>query len=213
MAEPSKGGSLQKWLSYFIFPMFMFACLSGLGFVVFTTLGIENGDNLQKLQDGHKSDLPPKLVTFSEHPQYKNLSREYDYLWDELLTPNGGFIMKKDEKNIAHQYGLSMFHQLHCLAMIRAAMQDALNLPESTSKTQSRHKHHAHKNGSVFDTSDHWLHCFDYLRQTILCEADSTIEPPKHNSKGQEVVNGMGERQCRDWTILRDASIKSDEEL
>lgn len=103
-------------------------------------------------------------MTFSENPQYKNLSREFDHLWDELLTPNGGFIMKKDEKNIVHQYGLSMFHQLHCLAMIRTALQEALSLNDM-SKIHSRHEHSAQQ---LTDGSPHWLHCFDYLRQVYF---------------------------------------------
>ncbi|KAL7915467.1 hypothetical protein GGI35DRAFT_489104 [Trichoderma velutinum] len=212
MAEPPKGYGLKTSLSHLAFSLFVFAFLSGLCAVSFMALGIEHDDTLRKLLDTHTSNSSPKstMVTIAEHPQYKNLSRDFDHLWDELLTPNGGFIMKKDENNDVHQYGISMFHQLHCLAMIRTALQEALSLKDNMSKMQSRHEHSAQQ---LTDGSPHWLHCFDYLRQTILCEADSTIEPPMLNEKGQERVNGMGERQCRDWTLLWDASIKSDEEL
>ncbi|KAA8565466.1 hypothetical protein EYC84_009326 [Monilinia fructicola] len=55
----------------------------------------------------------------------------------------------------------------------------------------------------------HWLHCFDYLRQTILCNADGTLEPPKLDSRGKENVDGMGERQCRDPEELWRLSLES----
>ncbi|RAL62701.1 hypothetical protein DID88_004544 [Monilinia fructigena] len=55
----------------------------------------------------------------------------------------------------------------------------------------------------------HWLHCFDYLRQTILCNADGTLEPPRVDSRGKENVDGMGERQCRDPEELWRLSLES----
>ncbi|KAK3176694.1 hypothetical protein OEA41_008019 [Lepraria neglecta] len=48
----------------------------------------------------------------------------------------------------------------------------------------------------------HVAHCFDYLRQGILCSADSSIEP------AVDTVNGfLGAgfpRQCRDFEELKD---------
>ena len=47
----------------------------------------------------------------------------------------------------------------------------------------------------------HIVHCFDYLRQSLLCSADSSIEP------GVDTVNGfLGsgfQRQCRNFGELR----------
>ncbi|UKZ72510.1 hypothetical protein TrVFT333_000140 [Trichoderma virens FT-333] len=121
-------------------------------------LGIENGGIHQTLPGFHTSESSSKskTMTFSENPQYKNLSREFDHLWDELLTPNGGFIMKKDEEDAVHQYGLSMFHQLHCLAMIRTALQEALSLKDSLSKmpAHSRHEHSAQQLTDDFGDDD-----------------------------------------------------------
>lgn len=55
-------------------------------------------------------------VDFVPHPQYANLSSQYDKLWDELLPANGGFLA--DSKQ-----GISMFHQLHCLQLLRIGLQ------------------------------------------------------------------------------------------
>lgn len=46
--------------------------------------------------------------------------------------------------------------------------------------------------------------------KTILCNADGTIEPPKLKPTGEEFVNGMGQRECKDWTLLRDLSLRED---
>ncbi|PCH33000.1 hypothetical protein WOLCODRAFT_61848 [Wolfiporia cocos MD-104 SS10] len=48
------------------------------------------------------------------------------------------------------QFGISMFHQLHCLEMIRESM---INGPDG-----------------------HAAHCLNFLRQAILCNSDITLE-------------------------------------
>ncbi|KAK0636391.1 hypothetical protein B0T17DRAFT_595893 [Bombardia bombarda] len=125
-----------------------------------------------------------RLTLFTEHHEYKNMSHEHDYLWQELLGPNGGFLKKVDQDKKFHSYGISMFHQLHCLQMIRGAVQGLLeenamtrmNHSEKTEReTMDEHEHeheHDHATGSGGDDphkghldSRHWLHCFDYLRQ------------------------------------------------
>lgn len=122
-----------------------------------------------------RNDL--RVTTLSEHKPYESLSHDYDELWDQLLTPNGGFIIKIDDKNLRHRYGVSMFHQLHCLAMIRAALQ-MLEQPNTLPGNASHHEHQHEAQRSDFDMP-HWLHCFDYLRQvtrsfpaTAFCRID-----------------------------------------
>ena len=47
----------------------------------------------------------------------------------------------------------------------------------------------------------HVAHCFDYLRQGILCSADSSIEPAVDSLNG---FLGAGfPRQCRDFEELK----------
>lgn len=70
---------------------------------------------------------------FSEHPEYENISHVYDGLWDELLPENGGFLRVlgsedgnaegKGEKK-KHKYGITMFHSLHCLGIMRGGVQE-----------------------------------------------------------------------------------------
>jgi hypothetical protein len=103
-------------------------------------------------------------VQFSEHDEFKYLNPEYDHLWEELLTENGGFFVPKDSQDRRlKRYGIGMFHQLHCLQMIRGALQAATASGENHASGK-----HAHGGGDSVD--DHTLHCFDYLRQVSALE-------------------------------------------
>lgn len=157
-----------------------------------------------------------KTVLFSEHPIYENLSHEYDHLWDELLPQNGGFLRVFDEnmesngneyaegkkgevqKGKKHRYGITMFHSLHCLGIMRGGVQELFREmeelkmeveelkmekmeddEEAESKMrrgqQKKRAGGGHGHGHDFGHMEHgdplhWLHCFDYLRQvcTVL---------------------------------------------
>ena len=48
----------------------------------------------------------------------------------------------------------------------------------------------------------HMRHCFDYLRQALLCAADSTLEPFRTDLGG---VTGWGfPRMCRNYDELKE---------
>ncbi|PMD61030.1 uncharacterized protein K444DRAFT_496722, partial [Hyaloscypha bicolor E] len=82
---------------------------------------------------------------------------------------------------------ISMFHQLQCLRTIREVY---LIISQSTSD----------------DTQYHFLlDCWDYLRQGILCAADSTLQPiDKTGSTGLGLWHS-----CKDSSILYDWVEKS----
>lgn len=81
-------------------------------------------------------------------------------------------------------YDVSMWHQIHCLNHIRTML----------------------VNGD--DGSDHTEHCFHYLRQAILCNADTTLEP---GGSGEVLPDGSivapkgpVTHTCRDWRQVYD---------
>ena len=78
---------------------------------------------------------------------------------------------------------IAMFHQMHCLDVIRVGF--------VTNRTGSAH---------------HITHCLRYLRQTILCKADTTLEETHFKYTGNEWragSNGVGMiHRCRDWTAV-----------
>ncbi|KIJ63975.1 hypothetical protein HYDPIDRAFT_91107, partial [Hydnomerulius pinastri MD-312] len=51
----------------------------------------------------------------------------------------------------------------------------------------------------------HIQHCMNYMRQNILCTADTTLEPPDWQSRNFKLDRSGGgwTRKCRDWRFLR----------
>ncbi|KIM96897.1 hypothetical protein OIDMADRAFT_131237 [Oidiodendron maius Zn] len=126
--------------------------------------------------------------------------------WDSLLTPNGGFLMVdlQDHKN--HSIGVSMFHQLHCLSMIRAVI---------VTGEMRRHPVES-RNMKEMQDHEHFMHCFDYIVQAILCSADDALERSINilDAGGEEEdgINGMGQtHQCRNATLLYDYVLQSEQ--
>ncbi|OJJ48982.1 hypothetical protein ASPZODRAFT_139933 [Penicilliopsis zonata CBS 506.65] len=92
---------------------------------------------------------------------------------------SGGFpIPGRDSEG----YSLSLFHQLYCLAL--------------DSDPASSSPMHMHIHGNA-----HLNHCMDYLRQAIICAADTTLEKARaENGTLQQATDGWEViHQCRDW--------------
>ncbi|KAF2237618.1 hypothetical protein EV356DRAFT_574025 [Viridothelium virens] len=107
-------------------------------------------------------------------------------LWDSLI-PNGlGYVRNPD---LTSQLSvISVFHQLHCLYTLRRAYFD------KSSDGQLKNFDFGH------DRDKHTGHCFEYLRQSLICSADSSLEPAG-NAEG---FLGWGfQRQCRDYEQLK----------
>ncbi|KAF8875066.1 hypothetical protein BD779DRAFT_228318 [Infundibulicybe gibba] len=79
---------------------------------------------------------------------------------------------------------LSMIHQMHCLDVIRVGFV---------------------VNGT--DAAKHIQHCLRYLRQMVLCNADTTLEAADEiilNGRLEHEANGVGMvHRCKDWTVVR----------
>lgn len=68
------------------------------------------------------------------------------------------------------------------------SVQQVLHSPERINDHE--HLHHRHSR-----------HCVDYLRQSLMCAADLTLEPIDPELGG---VTGWGvKRTCRDWAKLK----------
>ncbi|KAI0258495.1 hypothetical protein BC834DRAFT_911305 [Gloeopeniophorella convolvens] len=106
-------------------------------------------------------------------------------VWDANLPLGRGYIKLGGHKEL---FGVAMFHQMHCLVRLRAVFAGAK------------------------DESGHIKHCFNYLRQALLCNADITLEP------GKEVVHTLSDgrketsvrggydviHKCHDWRQVWD---------
>ena len=147
--------------------------------------------------------VPTKAIIFEPDAKFSGSSHEADIAWTSLMPPNEGFVLVQDpEKYDLPQgknstsgkgslYDVSAFHQLHCLTKIREHV-SLLNF------ALDGHVDEASREKLLKPQMRHMDHCFDYLRQGIMCAGDTTLEWPKEGSKG--VVDGWGvTHQCRNW--------------
>lgn len=112
------------------------------------------------------------------------------------LHPGLPLYSNKNPPNaVRKKYALSVFHQLHCLKMIREEYITHTGMSES----------HSGHDGQT--NADHYMrhleHCFDYLRQSAMCCADTTVEwaSPNAGPTQKPLIDGwdIPHRQCKDW--------------
>ncbi|KAF2205337.1 hypothetical protein GQ43DRAFT_362708, partial [Delitschia confertaspora ATCC 74209] len=143
-------------------------------------------------------------LTFSLPP-----TLETNAAWDALLPEGAGFISHPQLSPSPSAF--SAFHQLHCLNLLRLGYYHHYNetnpsgsAAQISPKSRSTDDH----DNSTEETAElqhhlrpaHQRHCFDYLRQSILCAADSNLEPVDFGLGG---VTGWGSsRKCRDYSEL-----------
>lgn len=88
---------------------------------------------------------------------------------------------------------VSVFHQLHCLYTIRRAY-----FAETIGSEELEDFDFGH------NRTEHVTHCLEYLRQSLLCVADSTVEPAREKSDRSHALTGRdGPRRCRNFDALR----------
>ena len=110
------------------------------------------------------------------------LSLLADDAWGALFPPKGNGFVNVGPTN--RTFVLSMYHQLHCLDVIRVNFI---------------------LNGT--GAAGHIEHCLQYLKQTVLCSADTTLEITvlKRRKNGQLSKGGVSEgsvHRCRDWKVV-----------
>ncbi|KAI0803210.1 hypothetical protein BC629DRAFT_1492634 [Irpex lacteus] len=99
-----------------------------------------------------------------------------DREWDALLPPRAFSTSNRDGP-----FTIALFHQLHCLNVLRIDFARLVNDTLSPSADQSLRRH-----------------CTNYLRQTALCHADLHLEPITEADNTERTHEYM----CRDWTLI-----------
>ncbi|MCJ1310856.1 hypothetical protein MMC25_004524 [Agyrium rufum] len=108
--------------------------------------------------------------------------------WDSLI-PNGlGYV--RYPASAANLSVVSAFHQLHCLYTLRRAYYSTSE-PGLIEDFDFGH-----------DRNVHVKHCFEYIRQSLICSADSSIEPASPGIDG--FLGWDFGRQCRNYEELKD---------
>ncbi|KZL71883.1 hypothetical protein CT0861_02278 [Colletotrichum tofieldiae] len=123
--------------------------------------------------------------------------------WDQLMPLGRGLVMLDNETALPEMPNLdqslprgatawiAIAHQLHCLYSTKHAFYDLYN---------NRDNHNASRE-KLFGADwnlEHLNHCWDYLRQGLMCNTDLTLE-----WRGKEEGTGWGyQRQCKDWNAI-----------
>ncbi|EFQ36607.1 hypothetical protein CGRA01v4_09676 [Colletotrichum graminicola] len=125
---------------------------------------------------------------FGEEP-----TEQSEAAWTRLVPMGKGWINITTESELPSMPGLdrnvpekkallSVFHQIHCLYMTRSGFFAARDGHLDTVNTT------------------HLSHCWDYLRQSIMCSGDTTLEWKPANDIGS---TGWGYQHiCKDYTSL-----------
>ncbi|KAH7082866.1 hypothetical protein BKA63DRAFT_139150 [Paraphoma chrysanthemicola] len=142
-------------------------------------------------------------TTFTTPPSKANAQ-----LWDALMPAGRGFVTHPRLTNSTPK-ALSGFHQLHCLYGLRIAYFAQRNFLDKQ-KAASIPGYTYEKNAYLDGMSEHELglfhveHCFEYLRQAVMCAADTNLEDTIVNEGGTETAPWGTERVCRDWEGVRE---------
>jgi len=89
----------------------------------------------------------------------------------------------------------NMMGQLHTTTVPQHQSADAADAQDSPQVKKSSHQHPNVR-------PEHVAHCFDYLRQALMCAGDMTIEHAMESPLGQKrtTTDGWGvKHQCSDW--------------
>ncbi|KAL1941012.1 hypothetical protein VTO73DRAFT_7648 [Trametes versicolor] len=183
--------TIRGWV-YFVLSVFIFILGILINLKAHTNASIDQVEWRESDFSYLETDYPPSLFPLSQHPRdaalviedtvhyLPNNSREWASLFP---AESGGFVRLGP---LGRMFGVSMFHQLHCLDKMRRAV---VGPPSSEWE------------------SWHTQHCINYVRQMLLCASSTRLEPVKVTREGDGEgvkVDGLGlEHQCRDWSLLR----------
>ncbi|KAK8074280.1 hypothetical protein PG994_005179 [Apiospora phragmitis] len=139
-------------------------------------------------------------------------SEENQRFWDALVPIGRGFVNVSSPEvyrllrgipteSGVDRYSVAMYHQLHCLGLVRAHFWKLIadmSEPSWTDAVREEAVQHMLRDR-------HPQHCFAYLVQSILCSADLTIEWARHREgvSGDEVDGWGVPHQCKDPEAIR----------
>ncbi|VDC03526.1 unnamed protein product [Peniophora sp. CBMAI 1063] len=135
--------------------------------------------------------LPPSLpvtLVVEETIHYPIVGENAQDEWASTASAGFGYLRLGPNYRA---FALSMFHQLHCLRLMRSALAPGDYRPS---------------------TEGHFKHCLNYFRQVILCDPDLTLEPADVLEQDAKVERVSSVHVCKDWRQVYDAmSVNWDE--
>ena len=137
--------------------------------------------------------LPPIRMNIEPTTHYQLSGTSADTEWD-ALAPNDGILHLGPHRR---PYGISLFHQLRCLDVIRLQLNIMF---ASTGVTEDDdHSEPSSSSSPLRGDNDDKLgrHCLNYMRQMVLCRADLAVDPVLGRELEARVRPDTN--QCVDW--------------
>ena len=112
---------------------------------------------------------PSRTMLFRERPILEDLSPPADDAWEQtLLTRKGGFLWVELNETSNEAWGISMFHALHCLKMLRIVVRSS-EMMKSVVEKSGGASDNGGQDGGNFEHPDmnplHIGHCVAYIAQ------------------------------------------------
>jgi hypothetical protein len=107
--------------------------------------------------------------------------------WNTTLPSGGATIHLGPDQRV---FTVSLFHQMRCLNIIRESLAEVY--ADLSSKPAISHEALTR-------------HCMNYLRQMILCRADTRLEPVRSNI-GRGIAMSEVTHTCLDWSVVYEAA-------
>ncbi|KAK0621568.1 hypothetical protein B0T17DRAFT_617998 [Bombardia bombarda] len=124
--------------------------------------------------------------TFSQRP-----TPESEAAWASIIPIGRGFIHHPQLAPFISN--IAVFHELHCLHAVVIAYWTALESPALNVTEVPDWETSTATRIAPF----HVRHCFDYIRQALMCAADTNLEVVDEET---HLTNGWGQpKQCRDY--------------
>ena len=118
-----------------------------------------------------------------------------DKAWADTIAPKHGFVRLGSQ---GRAFAISLYHQLHCVNAIRfsyTVARDGLVTDPEILKKKVGHDNH----------------CFQFLRQSILCKADNAFVPMQTHRNVSLAAMGFGTTQrCRNWEQVKQFVVEND---
>ncbi|KAF4553427.1 Hypothetical protein D9617_7g031550 [Elsinoe fawcettii] len=194
-------------LKIWIYSLGTLLALTFVGLILVSTKAVGHGADWKPTP---VPDMPMTTVTFRKEEVFaNNTAPGSDEAWSGLMPKGDGFVVVDHPEQYQLQpgkpssegqlYDITLFHQLHCLRHIRVYLYTIVEVAKT-----------AQNNSEVAEIflkhqDPHVHHCFDYIRQGLMCNADLTVEWPKEEPDGGRFsVDGWGiSHQCKSWEAIQ----------
>ncbi|KAI1465030.1 uncharacterized protein F4812DRAFT_128443 [Daldinia caldariorum] len=185
LSGPYRLSARYQWIST--------ACAVVVSLIVGYILGLSHVKERSRAQYG--LPMPPGSIhitwehnlTFTQKP-----SPASEAAWASIIPAGRGFVHHPQLAPFISN--IATFHQLHCLHAIVVAYYEALESPPLTNLSSIPEFENS---TSTRIAPFHIRHCFDYIRQALMCAADTNLEVLDHET---HLTNGWGQpKQCRDY--------------